>query len=1025
MKKQVIFFIVSFLPLFLCAQTTVPGGNVNGTWAVSGSPYEVIGDITVPNGDTLIIEPGVQVVFQDEFSFTIAGRLEAIGTETDSIRFTVQDTTGYSSGSYTGWNGLRPYYAADSSNLKYCIVEFSKSYGIYCEESILELHNCIVRYNYTGVYVVAGSNSEINNSKIERNRGDGIYINYYSSLVATNVSTNFNSNDGTSIIGDCDAVLNNFNSLYNEGTGMVINLSSLSYNEGSVSNNQDGGFLIDNSASSVLQDLTIANNNKGGNGGGIFCDYGSSIIGTNLLIQYNIAENGGGIYIAHQSDIFLDSTTVYYNHANTSSGSGGGINIDRSTVNMTNSSINMCVSSDGGGVYMAGIEHEPSYFTGNNLEVNNNTATLSGAGFYCLNNTHVDLDSTTIYSNHANLVSGNGGGLYMKSGNLVLSNISVTSGRAYNGAGMYVDSTEYQITGGVFSSNMADNNGGGIFQRKGIAVISDVQFNSNKGNDLYPGSTGGGIYNIEGDLTLSNLSFANNRASASAGGIWSSGSTLDLDSVDFSGCYVINEGFGGGMVIQNSPDCNLTDVNFLNCYCDYQGGGLYCSGSTISLLNVKFDGNESDYCMNLGGGMYCSFSTVSANNVEFTGNYHRGLYCVSSSFSMLNSEVSSNYYGGIYIESANLGLEKTLVNNNYFNYDDYPTVQLVQSSQLGIINSTFVNNQGISIISDATSTVDALNSIVWGNASPAIGGSGVFTATYSDIQDSLYPGTGNISLDPLFVDTLNNDYNLGWVNFPVDDATKSPCIDTGDSFSPKDPDSSRADMGAYFFDQYYEIDLKVFLEGPFFFSQMIPYLNISQQIPLGQPYNISPWNYDGIENVQEIPNGDIVDWLLIEYRNADSAQNATGLAAFGQQAVFLKTDGSIVGLDGINYPRFNPLLTNDLYVVVKHRNHLGIISSAPPVLNGRTYSYDFTNGENKVLGGNKGHKELNFGIWGMLSADGNADGQIDNKDKNDIWFLQQSLSGYLQGDFDMNSEVEYDDKSMWEDNAGKSGFVPE
>ena len=66
---------------------------------------------------------------------------------------------------------------------------------------------------------------------------------------------------------------------------------------------------------------------------------------------------------------------------------------------------------------------------------------------------------------------------------------------------------------------------------------------------------------------------------------------------------------------------------------------------------------------------------------------------------------------------------------------------------------------------------------------------------YNDIfgnSDSNYvncePGEGSISQDPLFVDAENGDYRL-----QID----SPCIDAGDPDSPRDPDGSRADMGAF------------------------------------------------------------------------------------------------------------------------------------------------------------------------------------------------------------------------------------
>jgi hypothetical protein len=50
----------------------------------------------------------------------------------------------------------------------------------------------------------------------------------------------------------------------------------------------------------------------------------------------------------------------------------------------------------------------------------------------------------------------------------------------------------------------------------------------------------------------------------------------------------------------------------------------------------------------------------------------------------------------------------------------------------------------------------------------------------------------NRNEDPLFVDPGNSKYHLFY---------NSPCIDTGDPASPLDPDGTRVDMGAYYFDQ--------------------------------------------------------------------------------------------------------------------------------------------------------------------------------------------------------------------------------
>ncbi len=65
--------------------------------------------------------------------------------------------------------------------------------------------------------------------------------------------------------------------------------------------------------------------------------------------------------------------------------------------------------------------------------------------------------------------------------------------------------------------------------------------------------------------------------------------------------------------------------------------------------------------------------------------------------------------------------------------------------------------------------------------------------TLSFIRDrDLEWGDGNIDADPLFADPDEGDYRL---------TEDSPCIDAGDPNLPEDPDSTRADMGAYYYHQ--------------------------------------------------------------------------------------------------------------------------------------------------------------------------------------------------------------------------------
>ncbi|MBN3034135.1 MAG: hypothetical protein JW861_01000 [Bacteroidales bacterium] len=222
------------------------------------------------------------------------------------------------------------------------------------------------------------------------------------------------------------------------------------------------------------------------------------------------------------------------------------------------------------------------------------------------------------------------------------------------------------------------------------------------------------------------------------------------------------------------------------------------------------------------------------------------------------------------------------------------------------------------------------------------------------------------------------------------------------------------------------IDVKAYLEGPFDGSSMATSLNSQSFLPLAQPYNSAPWNYQGNESVPAIPSVDVVDWVLVELRETPgSASTAYEEDSIASSAGFLLKDGHIVSIDGISPLQFNCTVTEKLYVVLYHRNHLAVLSGDELVLSGGIYSYDFTSGSSQAYGGITAHKELVAGVWGMCSGDGNADGQVNNLDKNDVWTIQAGSSGYLAGDFSMNGQVDNTDKiDHWSVNSGRSQQVP-
>jgi len=221
------------------------------------------------------------------------------------------------------------------------------------------------------------------------------------------------------------------------------------------------------------------------------------------------------------------------------------------------------------------------------------------------------------------------------------------------------------------------------------------------------------------------------------------------------------------------------------------------------------------------------------------------------------------------------------------------------------------------------------------------------------------------------------------------------------------------------------VDLKAFLQGPFTGTQMNTNLNGLGFLPLNQPYNTAPWNYNGTESVAAIPNADVVEWVLVELRDAATASQATSATMIGRQAGFILDDGSVRASDGSSLLNFNATVTQNLFALIWHRNHLAVISANPLALTGGIYSYDFSSGVGQVLGGINGHKELATGTWGMLGGDGNSNNTVNNQDKVDIWKPQSGSSGYLTGDFDMNGNVNNQDKlDIWAPNGGMSSQIP-
>jgi hypothetical protein len=131
-KLIIIFIFLAKVNTY--ASTTILGGNTSGVWTLAGSPYYINNYVVVPLFSTLIIEPGVEVIFNGCYYIEVNGKLIAKGTSTNNIIMRPADTTDWHNDLIPngGWRGIlfNQYYGndTDSSTIQYCTIKNTK-YG--------------------------------------------------------------------------------------------------------------------------------------------------------------------------------------------------------------------------------------------------------------------------------------------------------------------------------------------------------------------------------------------------------------------------------------------------------------------------------------------------------------------------------------------------------------------------------------------------------------------------------------------------------------------------------------------------------------------------------------------------------------------------------------------------------------------------------------------------------------------------------------------------------------------------------
>lgn len=258
-------------------------------------------------------------------------------------------------------------------------------------------------------------------------------------------------------------------------------------------------------------------------------------------------------------------------------------------------------------------------------------------------------------------------------------------------------------------------------------------------------------------------------------GIMISGSS----SPEISNCYIVdNPTYGIRCMGQSSPkirQCWIHNNNYgigcfsdsnqiviENCWIKENKMGIFASDSSplISKCTIEYNNNDSGD----GGGIYCNGSSSLVNIVN----------------TLILGNTASGKGGGIFCNSGSMNIAYSVIGYN------------VATTQCG----------GIICLGDATSPINIINTIIWGNKEGSeenlvfsnIWGN-CFNVRYSDVQveGPPYPGEGNINQLPKWLDATGKLL------------PDSPCRDMGecipiipdDKFGNPRPQGDGCDIGLY------------------------------------------------------------------------------------------------------------------------------------------------------------------------------------------------------------------------------------
>jgi len=852
--------------------THIPPGPVSGTWELVGSPYIIDGEITIPPGEQLIIEPGGQIVFSDLYKFNISGTLLAEGTASDMILFTAQD-------SLVGWHGIRFQNTTgmDSSKVVFCNLAYGNATGTGADAN----GGAISLYNSSNVLI---KNSILTNNSAD-NYGGAIYCDSSDPDLINITSSGNNALEGGAIyVVNSNPYLKNSILWGDTAPEIIVDNGIIDVNYTNVQGGWPSGIgnldvdpnFLDGTnyiPSIINPDCTAQNpcvdagdpsdpigNEPYPHGGRINMGaYGSSsqaaftaqvddpvippstIYYPDLLHVFNtspIILPGGDLQVESGSVIIFYGDFTFEVHGPIDIG-GAARNdsvLFTSDIDAYGGGPNQSESWQG---FVFSVD-APDGSTFNNVIIEN---AVNGIN---LGSVSAFIDNTKILYEETGPIRNPGVGILIGDGS-----DAQIRGSEITGYPVGIDILNEglrETTSAVLTNNRVRNSPeSSRLDDVGIKISGDVETNIDS-CEVYEYLIGIEIDNDPSTGTFSTPVLTNNRVRNSpqssrqeavgmkiSGNVAANIDNCDIEDYD-NGIQYIGSGdtfperetpvFTNNRV-RNSPQSSRTTLL----------KGIYVDSlATITIDNCDFDDYGTAIEINNSNTARETSTPVLTNNrVRNSPQSSREILVGLRMSGDINGIIENNEFVECDSALVIIGSDTAaLIQYNLI----YLTEIIANSTAIHVsnaddltINDNTVYQYEYGLISTGT-VIDFFNNIFWHDSptvEPVTIEPAFLTGTYNDISRPgglLYPGTGNINSDPIFVDVVAEDFNIEW---------NSPCIDGGDPASPFDPDGTVNDIGLYY---YHQPDI---LETPanYVFSLDSGIINLSWDLVSGAiGYNI-------------------------------------------------------------------------------------------------------------------------------------------------------------------------------------------